>query len=99
MVEDLLRYKRLDGVEAALRTIADACFPDGRQATVLRDRLAAIGVPVQAIWGAADRIIPASQADTLPETRRHVLPGAGHMVHIERSEEVNRLVRDFLAAA
>jgi pyruvate dehydrogenase E2 component (dihydrolipoamide acetyltransferase) len=99
MVEDLLRYKRLDGVEAALRTIADACFPAGRQALVLRDRLAALGVPVQVIWGAEDRIIPATQAHAVPEAHRHVLPKAGHMVHIERAEEVNRLVRDFIAAA
>lgn len=98
MVEDLLKYKRLDGVDAALRTIAAACFPDGRQAAVLRDRLPAVDVPVQVVWGAEDRIIPASHAEAVPEAHRHVLPKVGHMVHIERAEEVNRLVRDFLEA-
>ena len=79
--------------------IADAAFPGGRQAPVLRDRLAALGVPVQAIWGAEDRIIPAPTRSAVPEARRHVLAGAGHMVHIERAGEVNRLVRGFIAAA
>ncbi len=42
MVEDVLRYKRLDGVAAALDTIARAWFPDGRQALDLRPALAAL---------------------------------------------------------
>ena len=98
MVDDVLKYKRLDGVDAALRGIADACFPGGRQASVLRERLADVRVPIQVIWGAEDRIIPAVQAEALPDGRRHVFPKAGHMAHIERAEEVNRLVRDFIAA-
>ncbi len=97
MLEDLVRYKRLDGVDAALRTIADATFAGGRQATVLRDRLGAVRVPVQAIWGEQDRIIPAAHAAAVE--RRHVVPGAGHMVHIERPEQVNRAVQEFLAAS
>ncbi|MEE8499632.1 MAG: acetoin dehydrogenase dihydrolipoyllysine-residue acetyltransferase subunit, partial [Kiloniellales bacterium] len=39
MVEEVLKYKRLDGVEAALRGIAEAVFPGGRQGTVLAERL------------------------------------------------------------
>ena len=97
MVEDLLKYKRLDGVLAALRRIADAGFPGGRQAAVLADRLAGLPVPVQAIWGAEDRIIPPAHAAALPEPRRHVLAGAGHMVHIEKPAETNRLIGEFVA--
>ena len=33
MVEDVLKFKRLDGVDAALNTIADANFAGGRQAS------------------------------------------------------------------
>ena len=43
---------------------------------------------VQAVWGETDRIIPASHAFALPAQRRHVLPVAGHMVHMERPAEV-----------
>ena len=36
MVEDVLKYKRLDGVDAALNTIAGACFAGGRQSLAAR---------------------------------------------------------------
>ena len=39
MVNEVLKYKRLDGVDAALRKIAGAVFPGGRQIQVARDRL------------------------------------------------------------
>ncbi len=99
MVDDLLKYKRLDGVLPALRAIADAAFAGGRQAAMFTDRLAALPVPVQAIWGEADRIIPAAHATAIADARRHVLPDAGHMVHMERPEEVNRLIAAFVTAA
>jgi len=99
MVDDLLKYKRLDGVLPALRTIADAVFADGRQTTILADKLAGLDVPVQAIWGEADRIVPVAHAAAVPEARRHVLAGAGHMVHIEKPAEVNRLIGEFVAFA
>jgi pimeloyl-ACP methyl ester carboxylesterase len=38
-------------------------------------------------------------ATALPEARRHVLPGAGHMVHIEKPAEVTRLIGEFAAFA
>ena len=39
MVEDVLKFKRLDGATAALRKIADANFVGGEQRGSLRDRL------------------------------------------------------------
>jgi pyruvate dehydrogenase E2 component (dihydrolipoamide acetyltransferase) len=99
MVDDLLKYKRLDGVLPALRAIADAVFAGGRQGAIYTERLAKLDVPVQAIWGAEDAIIPAMHATALPEARRHVLPGAGHMVHIEKPAEVTRLIGEFAAFA
>ncbi len=97
MVEDLLRYKRLDGVLPALRAIAEGVFPGGAQGLVLADRLAAVGVPVQTVWGEADRIIPVAHAEAVPAGRRTVIAGAGHMVHIERPAEVNRLIEAIIA--
>jgi pyruvate dehydrogenase E2 component (dihydrolipoamide acetyltransferase) len=97
LVEALLRYKRLDGVEPALRAIAEGVFPGGAQAEVLRDRLAELGVPVQVVWGREDRIIPAGHGEDLPgEIRSRVLDGVGHMVHMEAAGEVNRLLTEIL---
>ena len=34
LIDDILKYKRIDGVHSALRTIAGALFPEGRQAVM-----------------------------------------------------------------
>lgn len=98
MIEDLLRFKRLDGAREALTTIQTANF-EGRQREVMRERLGELGdIPVQVIWGAEDRIIPPRQAEGLPASvRTHVLSGAGHMPHMERATEVSRLLQEFVA--
>ena len=97
MINEVLKYKRLDGVDAALRAIAAAAFAGNRQAEVLRDSLAALGVPVQVIWGRADRIVPAAHAEGLPDgIAVHLLDDAGHMAHMERAGDVNTLMAAFL---
>jgi pyruvate dehydrogenase E2 component (dihydrolipoyllysine-residue acetyltransferase) len=97
LVEDLLKYKRLEGVGAALRALAASLFPGGAQARVFRDALGALPVPVQVIWGAEDRIIPAAHAAGLPPTVKvEVVPGAGHLVQMEAAGAVNRLLDAFL---
>jgi pyruvate dehydrogenase E2 component (dihydrolipoamide acetyltransferase) len=97
MADDLLKFKRLDGATEALRAIATANFPGGQQALVLADRLGEVDVPVQVIWGAEDRILPSRHAQGLPEKIAvYVLPGAGHMPHMEKAAEVNRLIANLL---
>lgn len=96
LIDDILKYKRLDGVEAALRTIANQFCPGGRQARVLRDRLADLSIPALVIWGKDDRIIPASHGLGLPErVRTEVLSHSGHMVQMEAAAKVNRLIASF----
>ncbi|GAN99579.1 MULTISPECIES: acetoin dehydrogenase dihydrolipoyllysine-residue acetyltransferase subunit [Komagataeibacter] len=97
MADDVLRYKRLDGVDAALRRVADACFPNGRQGDDLRSVLAAVHVPVSVIWGQEDEILPVTQADGLPGgVERHVLPDIGHMPQLECADRVNAMVEEFM---
>ncbi len=94
MVEEFLRYKRLDGAGQALETVSRVWFPDGRQAVNLVAELRALTAPVQVIWGRDDRIIPAAQADAAPSTAQmHLLNGVGHLPHMEKAGEVNRLIR------
>jgi pyruvate dehydrogenase E2 component (dihydrolipoamide acetyltransferase) len=96
MLDDIISYKRLDGAVEALNAIAGTIFKDGRQAVELVPRLADVAAPIQIIWGAADRIIPAAQANLLPASISvHLIPGAGHMVHMEKAEEVNKLLEAF----
>ena len=81
-----------------LETIARAWFPDGRQAVAID--LAALAVPVQLIWGQGDRIIAAADAEALAgRLPVHILDAAGHLPHMEKSGEVNRLITRFIATA
>ena len=97
MIEDVLKYKRLDGVEAALNRIAGDSFAGGRQALELTGRLGELTVPVQVIWGRQDQILPVSHAEGLPASVPvTVLDDAGHMVHMEKAAEVNEKLRAFI---
>jgi pyruvate dehydrogenase E2 component (dihydrolipoamide acetyltransferase) len=98
LVDDLLRYKRLEGVEAALRKLQASIFPGGVQARLFREALSSTRVPALVIWGGKDRIIPASHASGLPAAVKvEVLPDAGHMVQMEAAGAVNRLLGAFWA--
>jgi pyruvate dehydrogenase E2 component (dihydrolipoamide acetyltransferase) len=97
MIEDVLRFKRLDGVAAALAAIAEAWFKGGRQSFDLREQIAALEMPVQIIWGAQDRVIPVAHAKAFIERKPvHILEQAGHLPHMEKAGEVNRLVKRFI---
>jgi pyruvate dehydrogenase E2 component (dihydrolipoamide acetyltransferase) len=94
MIEDVLRYKRLDGAPEALAAFAEEWFPDGRQRVALSDAVAALKLPVQVIWGRDDRIIPVAHAKRLASHLPvHILEQSGHLPHMERAGEVNRLIK------
>jgi pimeloyl-ACP methyl ester carboxylesterase len=63
--------------------------------------LARITRPTLVVWGAQDRLLPASQTplwcDALPDARPLLLEGAGHFVAHERPETMTR-IGDFLAS-
>ena len=97
LVEETLKYKRIDGVGDALRTIAAAAFHNGKQSLHFRDRVSKIAVPMLWLWGAADSIVSPSDAKGLPAAvKAHVLDNTGHMPQIEAASEVNALLREHL---
>jgi pyruvate dehydrogenase E2 component (dihydrolipoamide acetyltransferase) len=95
MLDDMLKYKRLEGVDAALRQLAASLFKDGRQQVDLREVVQAGHVPTLVIWGSDDAIIPAGHAEGL-SAQVEVLPGQGHMVQMEAAEQINRLISEFI---
>ncbi|MGC2413670.1 MAG: acetoin dehydrogenase dihydrolipoyllysine-residue acetyltransferase subunit [Stellaceae bacterium] len=98
MVEDVLRYKRLDGVAAALETIAAEWFPGSIQRVDNAVLAANLKMPAQLIWGSDDRIIPRAHADALVgKVPVHIIEEAGHLPHMEKSGEVNRLIAAFIS--
>jgi pyruvate dehydrogenase E2 component (dihydrolipoamide acetyltransferase) len=99
MVEETLRYKRLDGVTTALERIASEWFPGGRQREELGGIVARLPMPVQIIWGRDDRIIPADHAEAFAgKLPVHLLDAAGHIPQMEKAGEVNRLIAQFVNA-
>lgn len=98
LVDELLKYKRLDGVPELLAALAGSLFAGGRQAEQPALSLEGSGIPVAVVWGEADRIIPAAHAAHAPPGAKvAVLPGAGHMAMMEKASDFNALLRGHLA--
>jgi pyruvate dehydrogenase E2 component (dihydrolipoamide acetyltransferase) len=101
LVDDLLAYKRLDGVDQALHVLVGTLLDGDAQRGDSAALVAAIGdaVPVTVVWGSADRIIPAAQVESVAGAVRHVVDGAGHMPHMERPGEVQAAIEETIARA
>ncbi len=67
----------------------------------LRRRLHRISAPTLIVWGAKDKLIPASYADDfaagIPAASVEILDDAGHMVVLERLDDFVDLTAGFLA--
>ena len=88
LVDDLLRYKRLDGVGAALETLLGTLLDGDDQAIDAAPLLATVEVPVTVIWGRADKVFAPADASALGQAKLRVVDGAGHMAHMEKPHEV-----------
>jgi pyruvate dehydrogenase E2 component (dihydrolipoamide acetyltransferase) len=96
LVTNVLRYKRLDGVDQALRKVAASAFSESGQRAALALQLADISSPVLVIWGKADQIIPSAHARRASPRARVEILEAGHSPHMEAASEVNRLIAEFV---
>jgi len=92
LVDDLLKYKRLDGVSAALDALLATLLNEDRQAIDAAALLNEVRAPTVLVWGRADRVLPAPAAEALGDRASlihlHVVDGAGHMVHMEAPSAV-----------
>ncbi len=97
LIDDVLKYKRLDGVQALLTELGTSLFGGGRQAAQPARKLSATAPPLLVIWGGDDRVIPVAHAAHAPAGAKvHVLDHAGHMAMMEKASEVNALLRAHL---
>ncbi len=87
MVADLLKYKRLDGVEGALVQLAGTLHSGGKQSEDLSS--VAQSVPTKIFWGKADEILPVSNCAQLSGVDVEQLE-CGHMAHMEAADVVNK---------
>lgn len=85
--------------DAQLR-LAQAVFPDSTQAVGLRDVVRDSLFPQKIIWGDQDRIIPMQHANgTGGSVGVHILPGVGHLPHVEAPAIVARLLAQNIRSA
>jgi 3-oxoadipate enol-lactonase len=95
-------------VVAELRSIMEACraLTIEHALTAMRDRpdrvgeLGAIAMPTLILVGELDAITPPPAAQvmhrTIPRSKYLVIPGAGHMAPMERAQQVNDAMAQFL---
>ena len=100
LIDDLLKYKRLDGVDAALALIAAALLVGERSAVDVTAEQASFAGKTVAVWGAEDKIVPASNAGSLEgKATVHIVDGAGHMAHAEKPQAVIAAIKEAIGAA
>jgi pimeloyl-ACP methyl ester carboxylesterase len=87
--------------QAFLRTLRSVVDYRGQAVSALSRLQVAADLPVMAIWGDRDAIIPVDHAyaahDVRNDTRLEVLPGIGHFPQVEAPSEVVDLIEDFMS--
>jgi len=66
-----------------------------------KSRLSDLDIPVLLVWGEQDRVFPLDEygrplKETLPRAKLLVVKQAGHGVYLDKPDEFNRLLLDFL---
>lgn len=85
VVAAILAYKLQEGVEPALRTLANALKAHQAESPPPQE----FPVPTLVLWGQEDAIVPVAQAQALPGAEVTVWEQAGHLVQMERAADVN----------
>jgi pimeloyl-ACP methyl ester carboxylesterase len=87
--------------QAFLRTLRSVVDYRGQAVSALNRLQMVADLPIMAIWGDRDAIIPVDHAyaahDVRKETRLEVLPGIGHFPQVEAPMEVVDLIEDFMS--
>jgi len=93
---------RREVVETMSR-IDPAAYCIGAEAVWLadqRDRAEQIGVPTLVLVGDQDLVTPpelsSELVDLIPDARMQVIPDAGHLGNLEKKDDFNRLVEEFI---
>ena len=75
----------------------------GERGSLSEQEVRAVKAPTLVVWGKYDELANPAGADRLekaiPGARKVIVDNCGHMPQLERADEFNRLVREFLLAA
>jgi pimeloyl-ACP methyl ester carboxylesterase len=102
VLPEMDRVRNLPGSRhAAIQSIRSSVNLLGqRRKSYILDRLRDLKPPLLTIWGEEDAILPVSQAAAvrraLPRSVTRVIPECGHWPHMEKAEQFNELLVQFL---
>jgi pyruvate dehydrogenase E2 component (dihydrolipoamide acetyltransferase) len=97
LVDDLVKYKRVDGVVEALKTIEQNMAGSEDQHDKLAEKLAELTVPLLIVAAHGDRIVGAPDPAKLPASAKlHWIESASHMPQIEHADELNAWLNEFM---
>jgi pimeloyl-ACP methyl ester carboxylesterase len=89
--------------QSFLRTLRSVVDYRGQAVSALNRLQLRAELPVMAIWGAQDNIIPVDHAyaahEARADTRLEILPDVGHFPQVEAPTEVVELIEDFIATS
>lgn len=97
----LVRRLEKPGVRETLRKIVHACFTPTGEVENLRSIFEQAQVPIHLIWGKEDHIVPYNHSFFIQQKRKELLPyvllpGTGHLPHLEQSQHVAQNIEEFL---
>ena len=94
MVNEVLNYKRIDGVETSLNIMKDEIVVDQKQKNDLKNKINSLNIPISIIWGKGDNIIPSHHSENLSSNIKvEIFDNCGHMAHTEVSSRVNEIIK------
>lgn len=94
LVNDLLKFKRLDGVTEALEALRDGAIADGNASAIA---IGDISASIAIVIADQDEVIPPAGADPAGVDVLHV--SCGHMAHMEAAAAVNERAAALFAEA
>lgn len=87
--------------QAFLRTLRSVVDYHGQAVSALNRLNLREGLPILAIWGEQDNIIPVDHAyaalEARPDCRLEILPGVGHFAQVEAPDKVIELLDEFIS--
>ena len=90
-----------DFMETALISLRGNVSPIGqREGQILLDELPRLEMPTLVVWGASDRVVPPRHAHAAAARLRYgsleILPGCGHLPHVECPDRFTEVLTRFL---
>ena len=101
-VQEILAFRRRPGaVKGVLRMLrAGVSLFGQRPAVQMQGRMGELRMPLLAVWGRQDPIVPLSAGqlyhDSIPGSRLSIIDNCGHRPEVEKPDEFIRVVQGFL---